>query len=96
MRYRGKLALCNEEALRPEDAAREARETSERNSAEMLEKDDMLEEDTGMIADKMWQASQSNHTKKVNLTKDLMDLVVAVEDNGWKKSRSLPGLDMEK
>ena len=41
--------------------------------------DDMLEEDTGMIADKMWQASQRNHTKKENVSKDLEDLFVAVE-----------------
>ena len=29
----------------------------------MLEKDDSLEEDTKLAADKMWRASQDNHTK---------------------------------
>ena len=52
----------------------------------------MLEEETRMIADKMWQASQSNQTKKTNLTKDLEDLVAAFEDNGWKKSRESSAL----
>ena len=62
-----------------EDAAREAPETFEKILAKMLEKDDMLEEDTRLIADKMWQASRSNHTKKANLSKDREDLVAAFE-----------------
>ena len=49
-----------------------------------------------MIADKMWQASQSNETKQTNLTKDLEDLVAAFEDNGWKKSRESSALIWEK
>ena len=80
-------AACREEARRAEDAAREAREAFEKHFAKLLEKDDMLEEETRMIADKMWQAFQSNHTKGLNLAQDLDDLVTAMEDNGWEKSR---------
>ena len=62
-RSREKSALCKEEGRRAEDAALEARETFEKNLAKMLENDDVLEEETRMIADKIWQASQSDHTK---------------------------------
>ena len=64
VRYRENLELCKEEACRAEDAAREARETSEKNLALMLEKDDMLKEDTRLIADKTWQAFQTTRKRK--------------------------------
>ena len=45
-----------EEARKVQDATREARETFEKSLAKYSEKDDMLKEETNMIADKMWQA----------------------------------------
>ena len=62
----------------------------EKNLAKMLKKDDTLKEDTKLIADKMWRASQSNHMKKKNPTKDLEDLGAAFENNCWDKNRELP------
>ena len=58
----------------------------------MVEKGDMLEEETRMIADKKWQASWSDHTKGLNLSTYLDDLVAAMEDNGWQKSRECSAL----
>ena len=52
------MELCYKEDRRAEDAARDAQETFEKNLAKMWEKDNMLEEDTRLIADKMWQASE--------------------------------------
>ena len=49
VRYREKSALCKEEARRAEDGVRE--ETFEKNLAKMQGKDDMLEEETRMMAD---------------------------------------------
>ena len=51
VRYRAKSALCKEEARRAEDGAPEVRETFEKNLAKMQGKDDMLEEETRMMAD---------------------------------------------
>ena len=53
MRSREAWAACKEEACRSEDAAREGREVFEKNT-KLLEKGDMEEEETRMIADKMW------------------------------------------
>ena len=50
MRNREQLAICEEEARREGDAAREAPETFERNFAKLLDMDDTLEEETKMIA----------------------------------------------
>ena len=48
----------------------------------------MMEEEAKMIADKMWRASQSKNTRKVGIwQKNLNDLLAAVEDNWWERSR---------
>ena len=83
VRSREKSALCKEEGRRAEDAALEARETFEKNFAKMLEKDDVLEEETTMIADKMWQVSQSD-AGGLNLSAYLDDLEAAMETMGGK------------
>ena len=82
-RKKERLVLGSQRVL----AAREAREVFEKSLAKLLEKDGTLEEDTKLIADKIWQASQSNRATKKNLTKNLEDLVAAFEDNDWDKNR---------
>ena len=39
----------------------------------------------------MRQASENNHAKKTNLTRDLEDLVAVSEDYGWKKDEETSG-----
>ena len=77
---------AEEEPRRAEDAAREAREAFHRNFTKIIDKEDMVEENVLPVAEKMWQASRSNHTKGQNLEKDLDNLMSALEDNGWTKS----------
>ena len=47
----------------------------------------MTEEYAMSVADKTWQASQSNHTKDLSLEKDLANLITSLVYNGWNKSR---------
>ena len=87
-----KLALCKKEARRAEDAARDARETFEKDLAKMLEKDDMLEEDTRFVADNMWRASQSNHTKKKACPKTSKTWLPRSKPTAGTKKRDSPSL----
>ena len=50
-------------------------------------KEDSMQDEAVVIAEKLWQNSQSNHTKGQNLEVDLDAVTVAVEDNGWNRSR---------
>ena len=51
----------------------------------LMDTKNKIEEYSVTVADKMWQTSQSNHSKGLNLEKDLDNLMFAMEDNGWNK-----------
>ena len=87
LREREKDEVCETEGRRAQFVAREARDNFEKSLAKMTAKDDSKQDETGVIADKLWQSSQGNHTKGMNLANDLDALTAATENNWWNKSR---------
>ena len=95
---RKKSEIFEAEARQTQFAARETRDNFEKSLAKMMAKDDSMQNETWVIADKLWQNSQSNRTNGLNLANDLEAVTTFVEYNGWNMSRenSVKMLGMKK
>ena len=75
-----------EEARRAEAAAHEAEFMCKRDVAQFLAATEIEEERCEEVAEKAWQASQSNHTNSQNLEADLYGLMATMKARVWSKS----------
>ena len=67
-----------------------------RSLAKMMAKEDSMRDEIGVIAEKLRQNSQSNHTNGMNLANELDPFAAAMEDNGWNKTRKKLGTNVGK
>ena len=76
-----------EAARRAEEAAPEARHIFKISVEMFLAAKEVEQGRSNDVADKVWQASQSNHKKRENMEADLNKMLLAMKKCGWAKAK---------
>ena len=74
-----KSEVCEAKAHLTQFAARETWDNFKKSLVKMMAKDDSMQNETWVIADKLWQSSQRNNTNGLNLANDLEAVTTFVE-----------------